>query len=316
MIHTLLFGLGRFGRDHLAAWEATGRARVAAIVDPMHSGTSTLSPDGDRQIPVVGTLSDLPASIPIDVAAVVTPVWTHREIAQSLFERSIPCLIEKPLAASSAEASQIREAARESGVACMPGHIMRFSAPHLEIWQSLENSRHPVVTMSFRRDRSMALLELYPGEHPALLTGIHDIDMATWFANSPVGSVSSRHTIKEGLCVGFEANLHHHNGSETHISGEYVFPAELVDTVFDEVLVTGASGTTLGRFRNHSDSTPTPNSPDPALVSEISHFLDVYDGVTADLRVNLDDAVHCLAVVEAIIHSSESEGQTLLVEAR
>jgi hypothetical protein len=26
--------------------------------------------------------------------------------------------------------------------------------------------------------------------------------------------------------------------------------------------------------------------------------------------------VHCLAVVEAIIHSSESEGQTLLVEAR
>jgi predicted dehydrogenase len=316
MIETVLFGLGRFGRDHLAAWEATGRARVAAIVDPMYSGTSTPSPDGERQIPVVQDFSDLPASIPIDVAAVVTPVWTHREIAQSLFERSIPCVIEKPLAASSAEASQISEAARESGVVCMPGHIMRFSQPHLEIWQSLANLAHPVVTMSFRRDRSMALLELYPGEHPALLTGIHDIDLATWFANSPVGSVSSRHKIKDGVCVGFDANLYHRNGSESHISGEYRFPAELVDEVSDEVLVTGASGTTLGRFRDHSDSTPTPNSPDPALVSEICHFLDVYEGVTADLRVNLDDAVHCLAVVEAIINSSESEGQTLLVEAR
>jgi predicted dehydrogenase len=162
----------------------------------------------------------------------------------------------------------------------------------------------------------MALLELYPGEHPALLTGIHDIDLATWFANSPVGSVSSRHKIKDGVCVGFDANLYHRNGSESHISGEYRFPAELVDEVSDEVLVTAESGTTLGRFRDHSDSTPTPNSPDPALVSEICHFLDVYEGVTADLRVNLDDAVHCLAVVEAIINSSESEGQTLLVEAR
>jgi predicted dehydrogenase len=196
------------------------------------------------------------------VAAVVTPVWTHREIAQSLFERSIPCVIEKPLAASSAEASQISEAARESGVVCMPGHIMRFSAAHLEIWQSLADALHPVVTMSFRRDRSMALLELYPGEHPALLTGIHDIDLATWFANSPVGSVSSRHKIKDGVCVGFDANLYHRNGSESHISGEYRFPAELVDEVSDEVLVTGASGTTLGRFRDHSDSTPTPNSPE------------------------------------------------------
>lgn len=316
MIETVLFGLGRFGRDHLAAWEATGRARVAAIVDPIYSGTSALSPDGDRQIPVVHDFSDLPASIPVDVAAVVTPVWTHREIAQSLFERGIPCVIEKPLAASSAEASQIREAARESGVVCMPGHIMRFSQPYLEFWQSLANLAHPSVTMSFRRDRSMALLELYPGEHPALLTGIHDIDLATWFANSPVGSVSSTHTFKEGVCVGFDANLYHRNGSESHISGEYLFPAELVDEVSDEVLVMAASGSTLGRFRGHSDSPPTPNSTDPALVGEICHFLDVYEGVTADLRVNLDDAVHCLAVVEAIINSSESEGQTLLVEAR
>ena len=34
MIETLLVGFGRFGKEHLSAWEATGRAQISAIVDP------------------------------------------------------------------------------------------------------------------------------------------------------------------------------------------------------------------------------------------------------------------------------------------
>lgn len=315
MINALLVGYGRFGEEHLVAWEATGRARVGAIVDPRLTERIVTSPDGTRTIPVFEHLSRVPVDSQPDVAAVVTPVWSHKTIVDTLVERRIPCLVEKPLAPTSTEGQEISDTASRSGVLCMPGHMMRFSPAHAEIRSTMATRGFPVVNLNLRRDRSEALLDIYPGEHPALLTGIHDIDLAVWFTNSPIASVQAERAISGAQHAGFSAQAKHANGSASTISGHYCFPRQSVDATSDEIRIEGANGETLAHIAADSQPDATMASPNPVLVKEIEHFLDLFTSVADTPLVTPSDAVHCLAVVEAIIHSSESGGRTVEVRA-
>lgn len=314
-MHVLLCGIGRFGKQHLVAWESTGRSRVEVIVDPSVAGTSIPRPGGTDRIPVVAGLEDIPGETPLDLAAVVTPVWTHVDLAQGLCMRRLPFLVEKPLAPSSTEAREIRDSAERAEVIGMPGHIMRFSPPHVDLHRVLSDRGFPPITLTLRRDRSAALLDLYPGEHPASLTGIHDIDLALWLTGSPVVRVVAHELNANGQCVGFDAVLEHANGSRSLISGSYVFPADTPDRVSDEVVIKDLRGVHIARYAHDSASDePIDSGVDAALVGEVSHFLDVIAGSVETPIVRLDDAIHGLTVVEAIILSSQSKGEAIQVE--
>lgn len=314
MMGVLLFGFGRFGKEHLKAWAATGRAQVVAIVDPGYPEATAPGEGSQPPIPVVPDFDSIPSGISWDVAAVVTPVWSHRDIASLVIREKIPFLIEKPLAPTSQDALFVRNASVISGVFGMPGHIMRFSPPHVKIHSALATSGFPKVNATFRRDRSAALLDMYPGEHPALLTGIHDIDLACWFTGSPVARVSAEDHDREGRRVSFRASLTHENGSETTISGAYDAPVDTPDHVFDRIVIEDPSGPLLAEYSSEASSPgQVPESEDSPLVAEVSHFLDVVTGVVDTPIVTLEDAVHCLAVVEAIIESSRSKGDVVSV---
>lgn len=315
MISVLLFGFGRFGKEHLAAWEATGRARIGVIVDPGNPDSTVPRPNSDETIPVVGSISDIPPRARPDAAAVVTPVWSHAEIAKALLDRKIPFLIEKPLAPTSIEGLEILQSANKAEILVMPGHVMRFSAPHVGIYRQLAERGFPSVDVMLRRDRSAALLDMYPGEHPALLTGIHDIDLAQWFTGARVANVVAQQEVSQGKIVGFDATLQHTNGSTSQLSGSYKFPLDAPEQVSDEINVEEHAGKRLAHFTDESSGSTSSNTgASAALIKEVSHFLDVLSGAST-ARVPLEDAVYCLSVVEAIIQSSKSKGSNVRVSA-
>ena len=310
MIETLLVGFGRFGKEHLSAWEATGRAQISAIVDPTLT-IAVSSPDCQRSIPVFASIAQFPANIHFDAAAIVTPFSTHKEIAKALIRRGIPCLIEKPFASTISDCEEILSEAERLKVFCMPGHILRFSETHYGIRARMEESGFPRSRLTLRRDRSEALLSLHPGVHPALLTGIHDIDLAVWFTNSKAVLVSAKHSVVNGVCVNFEAEIQHANESRSTISGAYSLPKQKLNSVSDEITIINSENLVVAKFVDHSlgdDAEPKVNQ---NLVNEIDHFLDVILGFTDNLRVALADAVHGVAVVETIIKSAMLEGQSL-----
>ena len=314
-MRVVLCGIGRFGRQHLLAWESTGRSRVEVIVDPSAAGNSIPRPGGTDRIPIVARLEDIPSDTSLDIAAVVTPVWTHVDLARRLCAKRLPFLVEKPLAPSSIEAREIRDSAERAGVIGMPGHIMRFSRPHADLQRELRERGLPPIALTLRRDRSAALLDMYPGEHPASLTGTHDIDLAIWFTRSPVVRVVARDELANGQCVGFEASLDHANGSRSIISGSYLFALDTPDRVSDEVVIEDLSNGRIARYAHESTSEqPTDTDPDNALFAEVSHFLDVVAGVIRTPIVSLDDAIHGLAVAEAIIQSSQLKGEAIQVK--
>lgn len=62
----------------------------------------------------------------LDAAVIAASTSAHRDLAVGLLERGVGVLVEKPLAATAAEARQIARAARASGAVCQAGHILRF----------------------------------------------------------------------------------------------------------------------------------------------------------------------------------------------
>ncbi len=101
MLRGVLFGGGRMGgfhRDKIAA-----RSDVElSVVDPPRGLT-----------PEIGEM---------DFAIVATPSSTHRDVAEPLLARGIPCLVEKPLASTLDDA---RALARYPKL--MVGHVERFN---------------------------------------------------------------------------------------------------------------------------------------------------------------------------------------------
>ena len=63
----------------------------------------------------------------IDAVSIAVPTDRHKDIALPLLEAGVPVLVEKPMAATLAEADQLIEAAARKGVALAVGHTERFN---------------------------------------------------------------------------------------------------------------------------------------------------------------------------------------------
>jgi predicted dehydrogenase len=62
----------------------------------------------------------------VDAVTIATPTVTHRALAEQMLAAGVHCLIEKPLAQSTAEAEAIAAAARRYGKVIQVGHVVRY----------------------------------------------------------------------------------------------------------------------------------------------------------------------------------------------
>jgi predicted dehydrogenase len=78
---------------------------------------------------VASSLEQILADRTVSAVAVATPVITHAELARMFLEAGKSVLVEKPLAASSAEARELVELALDRNLLVMAGHTFLFSPP-------------------------------------------------------------------------------------------------------------------------------------------------------------------------------------------
>ena len=188
-LRVALVGAGAFGRQHLRAWRIVPDADIVAVVDRrMVAAREAAQQAGPGTAAVLG-VEEL-SQLEIDCASVVNPSAEHVRTAMQLMGMGIDVLIEKPLASDLRDAIELEAFAQSARRICMPGHILRFAQPYVELKAAIDDGQvgNP-VGIHARRDRSSALTRLYPGEVPMLLTGVHDIDLALWLSSSPVRKV-------------------------------------------------------------------------------------------------------------------------------
>jgi predicted dehydrogenase len=82
--------------------------------------------------------SALLSSPDIDAIAVVTPVWTHFEIARTALENGKHVFVEKPFTSNSAQAQELIELAEKKNLKIMVDHTFLFTGAVRKIRQLLE----------------------------------------------------------------------------------------------------------------------------------------------------------------------------------
>jgi len=74
-------------------------------------------------------LSEVLTSPDIDAVAVITPVWTHFELAKAALENGKHVFVEKPFTSTSAQAEELIELADRKNLKIMVDHTFLFSGP-------------------------------------------------------------------------------------------------------------------------------------------------------------------------------------------
>jgi len=89
-------------------------------------------------INVTPDASDVFSSAQIDVVAVVTPVWTHYELARAALLNGKHVFVEKPFTSNVAQAEELINLARKKNLKIMVDHTFLFTGAVKKIWKLLD----------------------------------------------------------------------------------------------------------------------------------------------------------------------------------
>ena len=179
-------GAGAFGRNHLRVLReletaGQGVALVAAVEPDSVRAADAAAKFG---IPVFSTVDKLlSADSRLNAAIVAVPTIHHHAVASALLQAGLDLLVEKPLAATLAEADDLMRSAHIGGRILQPGHLERFNPAVLAIEPQL---RRP---MFFEAHRLSIFTPRSLDVDVVLDLMIHDLDIVLTFANSPVREV-------------------------------------------------------------------------------------------------------------------------------
>ena len=181
-----MVGVGVFGRNHARVYkelEQQGEpVRLVGVVDPSLDRADSVAREfGCRAFGTVEQMFTTHSEI--RAASVAAPTVHHFEVAGALMQAGIDVLIEKPLAASLAEADQLLQLAAKHKRIAQVGHLERFNPA--------VRATVPLLTqpMFFEVHRLSVFTPRSLDVDVVLDLMIHDLDIVLSFANSPVKEV-------------------------------------------------------------------------------------------------------------------------------
>ena len=174
-------GVGHIGREHARIYSRLPGVEFVGLYDLDGQVAEKLAQKhGVKAFPSVQALAEV-----IDAATVSTPTNTHHEIAGHLLRAGRHVLVEKPIADSTEQASELVALASGKSLVLQVGHIERFN-PALGALE--EKLTRPRFIESHR-------LSAYPGRSTdigvVLDLMIHDIEVVLHLVRSPLIHVDS-----------------------------------------------------------------------------------------------------------------------------
>jgi UDP-N-acetylglucosamine 3-dehydrogenase len=132
-----VIGLGSMGRNHVRVLRTLPHVRLAAVADP--DGAALAAASSSSGVQAFAEPMALLAEADLDAVIVAAPTTSHLPLTLAAIERGIAVLVEKPLAATPAEADLIVAAASAPGAPPVQvGHIERFNPAILELGRLLD----------------------------------------------------------------------------------------------------------------------------------------------------------------------------------
>ncbi len=119
-------GYGYWGPNIARNFDAIDDCVVAAIADP-DTGALKRAARNHPSARLTTDCIDILEAVDIDAVAIVTPVWTHFDLAKRALENGKHVFIEKPFTSTSAQACALIEQAARKNLRIMVDHTFLFS---------------------------------------------------------------------------------------------------------------------------------------------------------------------------------------------
>ncbi|MEM9184937.1 MAG: Gfo/Idh/MocA family oxidoreductase [Planctomycetota bacterium] len=180
-VRLAVIGAGHLGRFHARLASASDQFQLVAVCDPSEHAREALAEEaGCRAVPDYRQVLE-----EVDAAVIATPTVTHHAIGCEVLGAGLHCLMEKPLATTTAESDDLVRAAETRGAVLQVGHVERFN-PALELaGPMLRDPKYITATRTsgytFRSTDIGAVLDIM----------IHDIDLVLGIARSQIAGVSA-----------------------------------------------------------------------------------------------------------------------------
>lgn len=176
-----VIGVGDFGRNHVRVYHELAGAELVGVHDIDAERARQVASEFGTQ-----AFSDLDRLAgQIEAASLAVPTVDHARIGCSLLEQGIDILVEKPMAATLAEADQLNAAARGNGRVLQVGHLERFN-PAVVAAQGIVSRPlfFEVHRLGVFSPRSLDVDVVYD-------VMIHDLDVILSLVHSPVSDLRS-----------------------------------------------------------------------------------------------------------------------------
>jgi predicted dehydrogenase len=130
-------GYGYWGPNVVRNLSNLDNADVLSVCDMSASARKRVH-KAHPQIGVTADPAEVMASSEIDAVAVVTPVWTHYELAKSALENGKHVFVEKPFTSNTAQAEELIELAARKNLKIMVDHTFLFTGAVRKMRQLLD----------------------------------------------------------------------------------------------------------------------------------------------------------------------------------
>jgi predicted dehydrogenase len=138
MIRVGVIGYGYWGPNVVRNLHGTDNACVEIVCDKSSAALARAR----KTYPGILTTSDaneVLRSPNVDAVAVITPVWTHYELAKAALENGKHVFVEKPLTSNRAQAEELIELAERKNLTIMVDHTFLFTGAVRKIRELIES---------------------------------------------------------------------------------------------------------------------------------------------------------------------------------
>ena len=138
MLRIGVIGYGYWGPNIVRNLHGQKSSQVAMICDKSPAALARVR----KSYPGILTVSDpleILRSTEIDAVAVITPVWTHYELAKQALENGKHVFVEKPFTSNSAQAEELIELAARKNLTIMVDHTFLFTGAVRKIRELTES---------------------------------------------------------------------------------------------------------------------------------------------------------------------------------
>ena len=305
MLRVGVIGTGSMGRHHVRIYAGMDDINLVGISDIDQVRSEELA--RTYQTKAYQSSDDL-LNESLDAVSIAVPTTFHKEVALAAIAEGCNVLIEKPIADTIENASEIIEAAQSRGTKLMVGHIERFNPALIKLKELVERGQlGEIISISAKRVGPYNPRIRDVGIIIDLAT--HDIDIMSYLFNAKVSKVyasagSVVHNHEDHAII----TLNFNNGGSGMIETNWLTPHKMRN-----LTVIGSKGiaevnyieSTLRIFDREWVKDAKIEKDEP-LKLELQHFIDCLQQNKEPL-VSGENGLHALTVALAAMESSHTK---------